>query len=312
MVKQRTIYIMAAVIVVLISVNGFALPRRTQPGGPVTYGGLDPLFATTQAYVFPISEPTYLPLLDLGVAKPLLDAKAVLLYDVQADRILFERSKNQKLPIASLTKVLTAVVVRERLVLDDVVTVPASAVRVDGIRQDLSEGEKIKVRDLLTLLLVSSSNDAGAALAENARTRGLDLVALMNEKAVSLGMTDSHFLDPQGLNDGAYSTAEDLVKIVVYATRYPELWDLMSKKEATVTSVDGKIHAVHNTDELLGVLPNLVGGKTGYTDGALGCLMLVVDIPDKHDTIISIVLGSPDRFDDSKRLVDWALKAYRW
>ncbi len=87
----------------------------------------------------------------------------------------------------------------------------------------------------------------------------------------------------------------------------------MSEKSVVVRSVDGKIeHNVQSTDQLLGVIPNIFGGKTGNTDRALGCMILVVDITDKNDKLISIVLGSRSRFDDTKKLIDWTKSAYRW
>jgi D-alanyl-D-alanine carboxypeptidase (penicillin-binding protein 5/6) len=128
-----------------------------------------------------------------------------------------------------------------------------------------------------------------------------------------LDMADSHFTDPAGLDDEAHSTVYDLVKLVRATLRHDQIWNTLIEREVEVTSEDGKIvHKVQNTDQLLGVIPDIVGGKTGNTDGALGCLILLVNIPEYNDTIISVVLGSEDRFGDTSKIIDWVKQAYRW
>jgi D-alanyl-D-alanine carboxypeptidase len=87
----------------------------------------------------------------------------------------------------------------------------------------------------------------------------------------------------------------------------------LTEKSIVVKSTDGKIeHKIESTDQLLGIIPDIFGGKTGYTEKALGCMILVVDIPDKNDKLISVVLGSRSRFEDTKKLIDWVKSAYRW
>jgi D-alanyl-D-alanine carboxypeptidase len=184
---------------------------------------------------------------------------------------------------------------------------------VDGEKRDLNEGETISVNNLLQLMLVKSSNDAAYALADHAKTKNIDLIAAMNAKAAELGMLNTRFADPAGLDDTGYSTAADMVKAVRYALRYSAIWNFSREKTATVLSADGKFsHEVASTNQLLGVLSDIVGGKTGYTDGALGCMILVVDIPAADDKIVSIILGSRERFTDMEKLVNWAKTAYRW
>src|SRR3989344_4574080 len=135
----------------------------------------------------------------------------------------------------------------------------------------------------------------------------------MNEKAQTLGMIDSLFIDPAGLNDEAYSTVEDLVKLVKYSLKHELIWDILTEKSITVRSTDGKIeHNLENTNQLLGVIPDMIGGKTGHTNNASGCMILVIDIPGKNDKIVSIVLGTSSRFDDTKKLIDWVKESYRW
>lgn len=266
-----------------------------------------------QAFLLPVVQPAYAPVRDTAVPLPAPDANAALVYHLETETVLFAKNEAVRAPIASLTKVLTALTVNGLLAPDDIATVSSASVRVDRERQTLYAGERIRVRDLLQLMLVESSNDAAYALAAHARTRGIDLVAEMNGRARELGMADSVFTNPAGLDDTAFSTVRDLVKLMRAAVRVPQLWEVMRQPEVQVTSVDGSIvHRAVNTNELLGTLPGIRWGKTGNTDGALGCMLLVVQIPGKDDTLVSIVLGSRARFADSRTLIEWAQRAWRW
>lgn len=266
-----------------------------------------------QAYIFPVSEPTYIPIRNDGVPEPSIDARAALVYDTRSSRFLFMKNSRAELPIASLTKLLSALVVIEHFDLNDVVTVPQEAIRVDAEKQDLYLGERINVGSLLELMLVQSSNDAAYALAFHAQEKGIDFVAAMNAMAAKIGMVHSQFLDPAGLSDLAHSSPEDLVRLVQFSLGYPQIWGVLQQEQVIVSSVDGGIkHAVKSTNQLFGVVPDIVGGKTGYTDGALGCMLLVVQAPEGGEYIVTIVLGSHDRFGDTQKLVEWTRAAYRW
>ncbi len=273
----------------------------------------NPVFNDSQAFILPPNPVSYLPVLDTSMEEVVLNAKSAILYDLKSDRNLFEKNIKERLPIASLTKVMNAVVVWEKFSPNEIVTIKSSAVGVDGQRKDLYVGETLSVHDLMQMMFIESSNDAAYALRDYATSKSIDLMAEMNTKALSLGMNDTHFVDPAGLDDTGYSTARDLVKGVAYALRYDAIWSLSRETSATVVSTDGKItHEIKNTDQLLGVLSDIVGGKTGYTDSALGCMILIVDVPNQKDRIIAIVLGSNDRFGDMKNLISWAKRAYRW
>jgi D-alanyl-D-alanine carboxypeptidase (penicillin-binding protein 5/6) len=228
--------------------------------------------------------------------------------------VLFEKNATLRVPIASLTKLLSAMVVVDLFNPSEIVTIASGSVRVDGQKQTLYLGERVLVQDLLSMMLVESSNDAAYALASYARQHGIDFVATMNEKAMQLGMANCRFTDPAGLDDAAYCTAGDVMRLVKSSLQTaPQLWPIMAQQQLTVRSADGGIvHEVKSTDELLGQMPGIVGGKTGFTDGALGCLILVVKLQGKDDTLISIVLGSRLRFADTKTLMNWAERGYRW
>lgn len=266
-----------------------------------------------QAFIMPAAQPAYVPSRDVGAADPVPDANAAGVYHLETERVLFAKNESVRVPIASITKVLTALIVHEHLVMGDIVTVASTSVRVDEERQTLYEGEEILVADLVQLMLVESSNDAAYALAEHAQLRGIDIVEKMNERAAALLMADSHFTDPAGLDDEAYSTVNDLIRLVRAAIQVPELWEVMRTPTLAVASVDGAFeHLASNTNELLGSLEGIVWGKTGNTDGALGCMVLVVEMPPESGTLVSIVLGSQARFADTELLIGWARDAYAW
>jgi len=309
---QRKLYILSGVLSVLILVNVFFI-FSFQREGTNNFGYAGASLNSTQAYIFPISESTYLPVLNTAIERPVLSAKSAIVYDTRSSRSLYSKNPEERLPIASLTKLLNAVIVFENLDLDDIVRIPQEVIRVDEEKQTLYLDENIRVRDLVKMMVIESSNDAAYALKYHASNLGLNLVGLMNKKVIELGMNSSIFHDPAGLNDDALSTSEDLLKLVNYSLKFDELWSFLGEKTVRVYSVDGRIeHQINSTNQLLGVIPDVIGGKTGYTDGALGCMVLVVDVPGRNDKLISIVLGSEDRFADTEKLINWTKRAYSW
>lgn len=277
-------------------------------------GMATPAVAALQAYILPAANSGSAPIRDTRIPDPDPDASEALLEYVDSGTILYQKNANTQVPVASLTKLVSALVVRDLFQSDDIVTVASGSVRVDGEKQTLYLNERIKVRDLLAMMLVESSNDAAYALASYAQTRGVDFIAAMNAKARTLGMNDCLFRDPAGLDDTAYCTAVDMMRVVtVILHQASDLLPIMATKELVVHSADGTIdHEVKSTDELLGVVPGIIGGKTGNTDAALGCLILVVKLPDDRGTLASVVLGSRARFSDTQLLVSWAQQAYRF
>jgi len=307
-------YLVAITIVILFGVNVFLVVKNSQDDYLSIFSSADqPPTIYGQAYILPIAGPNYIPILDSNISRPEVSAKSAAVFDTKSSRFLYDKNSSFRLPIASLTKIMTAVIAKENFNLDDIVTVYEESIRVDGEKQDLYLGEKISVKNLLKLALIESSNDAAYALAAYSRSRGIDFVGAMNVKAGELGMADSYFTDPAGLDDGAYSTAQDLIKLAVYSLNYPEIWDISAEKTAIIESSDEKIkHSITSTNRLLGLVKDIIGGKTGYTDGALECLILVASVPGYPSKIISVVLGSSDRFGDTQKLVEWTRQAYSW
>lgn len=248
-----------------------------------------------------------------------LDIKAAsaLVLDEGTDYALFEKNSKKQMPIASLTKIMTALIVLERGNLDDTVTISPRAMEVFGDKKGLVAGEQIRLEDLLRVMLVDSNNTAAVALAAHIGGNTENFVALMNEKAELLGLVNTKFFNPTGLDDYGednYSTAYDLAQLIDYTLEKKDfIWEISRMQSASVYSLDKKQkHYVKNTNELLGKMENLYGGKTGYTIDAGECLALVVETADKKHKIISVVLNAENRFVETQSLVNWVFNVYKW
>ena len=309
-----SLLLVAGFFVCLIEIQGGQPVQPTPVRNNETRSEQASSVGSGQAFLLPVSETSYLPVRDFNISEPALEAKAAVLFDVRSGRSLYSKNPNQRLPIASITKLMSAVVVLDNLNLNDIFTVPAEDINVDGKGADFYKNEQLLGTDLFKMMLIKSSNDAALVFATAAQKAGIDFVAKMNEKAQAIGMANTRFADPAGLNDqDAFSTASDLVKLVRYAARYDLISQTLMIGSVIVTSIDGKaVHNLVNTNQLLGQIPGVVMGKTGYTDNALGTMALEVGINDGRDTIISVVLGAKDRFTETEKLIQWSKAAYRW
>ncbi len=269
---------------------------------------------TQTAFILPISEPTYFPIRDTTLTPPELSAKSFLLYDTKNGKIIFSKEPGRTLPIASLTKLLTAVVSLKNLSPPEIITITKESFNVDGEGADFHLNEQFYFKDLLRAMLVKSSNDAAMAMAKAVEQKtNQNFAGLMNQEALTIGMNSSHFLDPSGLNDEAYSSARDLLELVKYSKRWPEIWSALGLKSLDINSVDGQFsHHFASTNKLWGTLSGLSAGKTGYTDGALGCMIIEENLGEQDVSLMVIILGSSDRFGEIKKLTDWSRSAFRW
>ena len=209
---------------------------------------------------------------------------------------------------------MTALVVLENVDLDGVVIISKSAFDTDGRKDGLIVNEKINTKDLLKIMLIRSNNSAAVSLAEHTSRSVEEFVKLMNEKADLLGLENTNFSNPTGFDsEGNYSTAHDIAQLFDYASDKPLIWEILRTQKSNLTSFDGKIkHRLKNTNLLLGRLKNITGGKTGLTDEAGQCLVLIVGDPVDDHKIISVVLGAEDRFLETEKLVRWVFRNYKW
>ena len=240
-------------------------------------------------------------------APPAVKARSVVLIDVDTSEVLFQRDANGRHAPASLTKVVTALVALDHLGLDQLVTVPTSINQLpwDSTRMGLHAGERLTVRNLLYGLFLNSGNDAAITLAEAAMPRSA-FVGLMNAKAVSLGMVDTHFVNPVGLDDPAhYTSASDLATASLYLERqFPEVASLASTLAIEIPATPTH-HAYHlfNLNQLLHTYPGTTGLKTGWTGQAGGCVIATATRDGRH--LLLVVMGSPRVFDEATALLDY-------
>ncbi|MFA6285635.1 MAG: D-alanyl-D-alanine carboxypeptidase family protein [Parcubacteria group bacterium] len=254
-------------------------------------------------------------------------AGSSVVIDVDSGTILHYDKGRSQVPIASLTKIMTAVLVMENVQdLNDTVTIDSEALSADGTKvgcptsvlcdtERLHDGEQITVKDLLSAMLIDSANDAAIALGKHVAGSQVAFGEMMNEKADELDLGDSHFCNPSGLDaPGCYSSAYDLARIAAYSMKYDTIWKIMRTQETSVRSCDGKYeHLLKNTDVLLGQIPNCLGGKTGFTYNAGKSLMLAaVDPETEKHKVIAVILNDNNRWEDMKKLVDWTFENYEW
>jgi D-alanyl-D-alanine carboxypeptidase len=259
------------------------------------------------------------------------NAHASLILDVNSGNILHYENGKEHRQIASLTKLMTAILVMERINnLDEVVTIDEEAVMVEGtkigcprsgycISPRLKVGEKITANNLLKAMLMNSANDSAIALAKHVSGTQEKFAELMNEKAKEMGLSDSHFCTPSGLEiDGreseCYSSAYDIARIAAYSMKFDTLWKIFRlPNETIITSVDGKYsHDIYNTDVVLNQVANSLGGKTGFTPLAGYSFLMGVTDDTKKNKVIAVVLDDPYRWQDIKKMVDWTFSAYEW
>ncbi len=240
-----------------------------------------------------------------------------LLVTPEGEEILFEKNISGKRPIASITKLMTALTAFELdYHLDQPLEVSQAAVNQEEETGDLKPGEKLPFSDLLHSMLIESSNDAAFAIAEGIFVGRGDpitkdsFVKMMNQEADALGLENTNFVNPTGLNGMEnYSTCNDLTIVVRYILeKYPEIFEVTQKDSYEVFDANGNFHhsIEENTNKLLNEFPEVVGGKTGYTEEAGGCILLVMDNPKGEGYIINIILGagSPEsRFSEMRKLI---------
>lgn len=233
-------------------------------------------------------------------------------------RILFQKNTDQPLPIASLTKLLTALVVIDKLPLSEKVKINKAAVDTYGEMGNLVVSEELSVESLLYIMLIDSSNDAATALAETVEGRlpgEMMFPGLMNTMAQGLGMVNSHFSDPAGLNPDNVSTASDLVRLATANLENPLVKKILGTNETDVFSADNRIrHHLKNTNKLLGRTQGVIGGKTGYTEEAGECMILIAESPQETDYFMVALLGSNSgmRFIETDKIVEWTRQHYGW
>lgn len=263
-------------------------------------------------------------------------AHASVIIDADTGSILHYNEGKNRRQIASLTKIMTAVLTVEKIKdLDEEVVIDEETIYVDGTKigcprsgvcnsQRLKIGEKISVKNLLRAALLNSANDAAVALGKHIAGSQEAFADMMNKKAKELELADTHFCTASGLDlddessaAECYSSAYDIARIAAYSLRYDEIWKNFSlyppDKEIKIQSADGAIeHSILNTVSNLWQIPNAVGGKTGFTPLAGYSLLAVVSDPSTKHRVVAVVLDDPTRWQDIRTMIDWAFASHEW
>lgn len=240
-----------------------------------------------------------------------ISAKSFLVYDISTGQVLAKKQSQLKLPIASLTKLLSSLVAYENVDLNKEFTIVSSDTNIIKPNLNLSVGDKVKALDLFNSMLVGSSNDSSTALANYvSRITGRSFVDLMNELAKSLQMDNSNFSNPLGFDSQYnYSTAEDLQKLINTTQKLAVYKNLSRRTNYEFTSALGKKYFIKATNKLISTHPEVEAIKTGYTDGSKGSMATKIKIIDNN--IVIIVLGSENRDSDTIKLKNIILNNFR-
>jgi serine-type D-Ala-D-Ala carboxypeptidase (penicillin-binding protein 5/6) len=240
-------------------------------------------------------------------ALPVIKARSAIVVDLDSHQTLFQLDAHGRHAPASLTKVVTALVALDYLRLDQVVTVPASINQLpwDSTRMGVRVGERLSVRELLDGLFLNSGNDAAITLSEAAMSRSA-FVAGMNARAAALGMADTHFVNPIGLDDPAhYTSAADLARAATeLESRFPEVAAIAATPAmALPATATHHAYRLYNLNDLIRTYRGATGLKTGWTGRAGGCL--IATATRDHRQLLVVVMGSPRIFDEAATLLDY-------
>lgn len=250
-------------------------------------------------------------MLSLG---PRLSANSAILVDADSGAILFDKNADTIRPLASLSKLMTALVFLESNPdLNKVVTMTSDDDR-EGGRTFIRPTESATLENYLTASLIASANNATIVLARSANGTAEEFIKKMNDKARALGMQDTTFKDPTGLNAENVSTARDLVKLLHAVQENLIIRRLTTTSLDTIKLANGTTRLIANTDNLLGSIVNINLGKTGYLDEALYNLAVMAKLKNSRDVYV-VVLGAAtgdERFQDAKNLIVWSQSTYAW
>jgi len=242
--------------------------------------------------------------------KPVLSAQNYILIDAAINTVLTSQNPDGKIYPASTTKLATALTALNIYPLDEIITIDQEY--KEGKVMELKLGEKITVKSLVSALLVYSANDAAFNLANHHQQGVAGFIKQMNLLLQKYGLKNTNFTNFDGLQDeNHYSTVYDLSQLARLSIKNSILKEVVKTKNITVTDIDNQIkHELISTNELLDVVPEIEGLKTGWTPEAKGCFIGLINIGG-HE-LISVVAQSDDRFQDTKNIIDWAKQNISW
>lgn len=257
------------------------------------------------AFLFLLSAVFVLP----ASAAPDVSAKSAVLIEAESGRVLYQKNAFIRLPMASTTKIMTAIVAIEKGDIGKTVTVAKEAVGVEGSSIYLVPNEKLTLESLVWALLLQSANDAATAIAIEVGGSVEGFAKLMNEKAEELGLTATHFTNPHGLDDeDHYTSAYDLAKIAAYALRNDTFKTICSTYKKTIPHGEDGTRVLVNHNKLLRLYDGAIGVKTGFTKRSGRCLVGAAERDGL--TLVSVTLSAPDDWNDHKEMLDFGFSHY--
>jgi len=238
---------------------------------------------------------------------PQTSASSVIVGDAETGRIIYQKNADEIRPIASLTKIMTAILVLEKGDLSEIVSIPKDFHRPYSWVMGLKPAQKIVMRDLLLAFLIESRNDAALAAAQAVGGTEQGFVEMMNQKAKSIGANMTLYSNSHGLNTGGFnlSTASDIFRMTMYAISNPKFRDIVNRKDAEITLIgkSAKTKYLHNVNKMLFLYEGVDGVKTGYTKAAGKCIALSAKKGNRH--VICVILNSKNIWKESQQMLDY-------
>ncbi len=257
-----------------------------------------------------LNAPSIFPLRDTTLAEPQITAQSALIFDIKRGRVLFEKASDRVMPLASLTKLLSSMVVLDSIPLDKVITLDQKAIDTLGDAGDFRVGEKVEVRHLLFSALIQSSNDAMMGLAYDL---GLEnFLSLMRSKLIQLGLKETSISDSAGLSGQTKSSAREFVKIARATFQNDFITQILAIPEYNFRSASGYQHKLVSTNNLI-FDSRIIAAKTGFLNEVGQNYAALVNIEgSKEGRLLLIIMGSIDRTRDAKTLLNWLEKGFLW
>jgi len=251
-----------------------------------------------------VAPPAFVGSLNAGTLDSSLTASGAIIVDFESGQTIYSRTPGTARPMASLTKLMTALIIVENHDLDEVVTVPADIDNVDGTVAHLPAGEKFTVADLLSALLIMSANDAAVTFSLHHSGTMEEFAEEMNERAAELGLKDTIYQNSTGLDEPTQqSSPQDLAWLAMFVMRNPVIAERMGTPTMQIRSLSGKSLTLVHTHQLLrSPDSSIFAGKTGTTDAAGQCLLSIIESDGRR--YIAVLLHSRDRYADMRMILN--------
>ena len=290
----------AAVLLLVLCTPTLAHASRIPQGPPPTPA---PPFGSPSPFPQSLRTP------EPSIERPPIRAPSGILVDLDSGQVLFAKRADEPRPVASLTKIMTALLVLESESLEQTATIGSDAAGSSGSTLGLEVGERIAVRELLYALMLQSANDAALALATHISGSVPAFVDRMNRRARGLGLTNSSFASPNGLENVGFSTARDLAVVTMRAYRLPGFAEIAATRARDIPSPRGPARHVQNRNALLWLYPGAIGVKTGHTTAARYCLVAAAERGRRR--LAAVVLAHPaNAFDDAATLLNYGFVGF--